>query len=209
MSSEWKNLVKAYPESGTPTQENVDQSFKFFADIIVYLDSIMVEIESYKNAPPKDRKEKIEALKNKVEKEIQPKVEEKKKKEGSNENPALKKINERIEVIKSLVKPPTSIDDVIEYCNNLVKYFMGPYESLIKMSIFYGLYTTKMAEKIAETITKITATISLLDGELAKATIEAMKYGDKGVKELEEDKASEEISETFNDKILINRYNGE
>lgn len=192
MSSEWwVNYVTAFPESGTPTQEEVDQSFKFFADILTYCDSIEWEIESFKHASYQERKEKLEKLKSKIEDDVKPKVEEKNKEEAE-ENPVLKKVEEKIAILKKLIKPPTSIDDVIDYLKSVSEYFLGPYEHLIKIAYFYSTYMTKYGIKYAETIARLISVISLLASELANLDVEAGKYKNLSIAELEEERLSQE-----------------
>ena len=192
MSSEWwVNYVTAFPESGTPTQEEVDQSFKFFADILTYCDSIEWEIESFKHASYQERKEKLEKLKSKIEDDVKPKVEEKNKEEAE-ENPILKKLNEKKAILEKLINPPTSIDDVIGYLKSIADYFMEPYLNIIKIMAFYYTYMSKYGIKYAETIARLISVISLLASELANLDVEAGKYKKLSIAELEEERLSQE-----------------
>lgn len=203
---DWKDLVTAYPEDGTPTQENVDQSFKFLTDIIVYLYFVNYEVESYKNSSFKDKKEKLEKIIEEIETKIIPKVKEKQKEEVD-ENPIIKKIEEKIKIIEPLITAPgESIDKIAEYLESLAAYFLGPYKSLVRCIKFYTEYTTEMGKKITEILTLLYQTLQTLLDTLKTLILEAGEYVIMSITELEESKAGKAISEKMCSEIEIKRY---
>lgn len=200
MSEKWKNLVIAKPEDGTFTQEFTDQSFKFWFDTMEALNSVQNEVESFKHAAYKDKKEKIEKLKEYISSNLKTKIENKQKEEA--ENPPLKAVKSKMEVIKPLTEPPSSIDGVVNYCTNVATYFLGPYKSLVNCTIFYSEYAVKMGETIKQTLDLLTNTLSLLESELAAVEANKFTNGESSITKEEEYRAALENNVQF-----ISRYN--
>lgn len=193
LESEWKNLVTAFPEDGTPSQDNVDQSFKFFVDILIYLDSIEEELNNYSKASYKERKEQCEEYLAKLE-ELGKEIGNKLKEEFQ---PITKKLEERADVIEPLITPPSSIDDVLGYLANVAAYFFGPYKALINQIHFYTEYSARMTEKINQIKDKLLEMIQSL-----MITIQDIESNGTGmmsfnIAQIEQAKASKELKSTI------------
>lgn len=64
----------------------------------------------------------------------------------------VKQIELRVKPIKPLIEPPTTLDEVIEYCKSLAEYFAKPYADVVKLVSFYSQFFTYLADGISQKV---------------------------------------------------------
>lgn len=52
--------------------------------------------------------------------------------------------------LKPLISPPTSLDDVVNYCKNMAEYFAKPYNQMVEMGKFYTTFAAAAGQAVAK-----------------------------------------------------------
>ena len=62
----------------------------------------------------------------------------------------LDSIKARMDALKPLITPPTSLDSALTYCKNMAEYFAKPYNQMAEMVTFYGTFSAAAFEILAD-----------------------------------------------------------
>ena len=89
----------------------------------------------------------------------------------------LQQLKESSSLFQALVIPPTTPDECVTYCKNLVNYFTKPYTQLVTLVVWwtnaivvYTSATTQMMERVITTINQLQkAANSVIDEQMQKA----------------------------------------
>lgn len=191
MAESWKERVIAYPDSGTPTQITVDESFHYFASIKGYCKAINDEIDSLKHSTKEERNEQIAYISGKLS-ELGDELKEKKFSAGGN-NQAISKLKEKMKIIEPLTGAPGSPEEVLDYVEKVAGYFLGPYKQAVEITKFYGTYIPEITAEIVTTTAEVTKTLDAL----ASATAEIASLPDGSFSDIKISKLKEASNGKF------------
>ena len=62
----------------------------------------------------------------------------------------LDSIKARMDALKPLITPPTSLDNVLTYLKNMAEYFAKPYNQMAEMVTFYSTFSAAAFEILAD-----------------------------------------------------------
>lgn len=57
-------------------------------------------------------------------------------------------LQRKMEPLEALIEPPSSLDDVLQYCQNIADYFATPYNQMVELVTFYAEFSAAATQAI-------------------------------------------------------------